>query len=147
MKSTTKENAMKSIQPAPLLKFAFLADAAVSAAAAALHLLLPRALADWLLLPNILLLGTGAFLAAYAALLLVFARSKSIWRALVQIVIAGNVAWALACLGLLSTAAVRPSAPGVAFLIVQIVAVLAFAALELAGLKRSEAAAVILAHA
>lgn len=132
---------MKSVQPAPLLKFAFLADAAVSGAVAALQLLLPRALADWLLLPNALLLGTGAFLAAYAALLLVFARSKSVWRALVHIVIAGNVGWAVACLGLLTASAVKPSALGVAFLLVQIVAVLAFAGLELAGLKRSEATA------
>ena len=132
---------MKSVQPAPFLKFAFIADAAVSGAVGVLQLLLPRALADWLLLPNALLLGTGVFLAAYAALLLVFARSKSLWRALVQFVIIGNVGWAIACLALLTSGAVAPSALGSAFLAVQVVAVLAFAGLEFAGLKRSEAAA------
>ena len=128
---------MNTIQPNKFLRGALLADAVVSGAVALLQLALTGLLVDLLRLPSPLLLGTGAFLVAYVALLLVLARSARVWTPLIWIVVMGNVAWALACIWLVSGAAVKPSALGVAFVGVQAVAVLIFAALEYKGVVES----------
>ena len=129
---------MKTITPSPLLKFAFGADAAVSGAVALLQLGLSTYLGSLLNMPGALLSGTGLFLAGYATLLLVLARSKAVWSALVQFIAIGNIGWALGCIGLMVAGIVQPGALGVAFLLVQAVTVLVFAALQLVGLKTSE---------
>lgn len=135
------ENDMKSIHPSPLLKFALVIDAVVTGAVAALQLLLPQFLADLLVLPRTLLLGTGAFLVAYTALLVILANSKSIWGAIIELVIVGNVGWAIGCVALLIAGVIAPSGLGIAFVAVQAVAVVVFAGLEFAGLKTSLPAA------
>lgn len=126
---------MKSIQASQLLKTALLADAAVSAAAAALQLAVPDGLAELLHLPRALLVETGAFLAVYVVLLVAMARAARLWSSLVWVVVLGNVGWALGCVGLAVSPV--PGALGVAFLLVQALAVLVFAALEYRGLKSS----------
>lgn len=128
---------MQTIQPNGFLRGALLADAAASSAAAMLQLALAAPLGELLRLPPSLLLGTGAFLVAYVALLIVLARSARVWPALIWAVVLGNVAWALACVGLVLSAQVHPSALGVAFLGVHVVAVLLFAWLEYRGLAES----------
>jgi hypothetical protein len=129
---------MRTVSPSPLLKTALAADAAVSGAAAVLQL----AAADWLvgtlMLPRPLLVETGAFLVAYTILLVVLARSARLPAAVVATIVLGNVAWAVACVALVAAGAFPLTGLGVAFLIVQALAVLVFAALEYAGLKRSE---------
>ena len=129
---------MYSIQPSPLLKFAFGADAAVSLAVALLQLFVPDDLSRLLLLPRMLLVESGIFLAAYALLLAVLARSRTLARALVLFLIVGNAGWAAGCalVGFLAA----PSGLGFAFLAVQASTVLLFAWLQLAGLKASSAA-------
>jgi hypothetical protein len=131
------ENDMKTIRPSPLLKFALVIDAVVTGAVAVLQLSLPQFLADLLVLPRMLLLGTGAFLVAYTVLLVILANSKSVWRAIIELVIVGNVGWAIGCVVLLIAGFVVPSGLGIAFVAVQAVAVLVFAGLEFAGLKSS----------
>jgi hypothetical protein len=128
---------MQTIQPNRFLRGALLADAAVSGAVAALQLALTGALAELLQLPHLLLIGTGAFLAAYVALLIALALSTRVWAPLIWLVVVGNVAWALGCVGLLVNAQVTPSALGNAFVVVQVAAVLVFAALEYKGMVES----------
>jgi hypothetical protein len=131
----TSETDMNLVRPAPLLKTALLADAGVSAAAALLQLAAAAPLAGLLKLPQPLLFESGLFLVAYVALLLVMARSARLAVPLVMLVVVGNVGWALACLALATLAA--PAALGVAYLVLQALAVLAFAALEYRGLAAS----------
>lgn len=129
---------MNLVHPSPLLKTALVADAVVSGGAAALQLAPGAALAGWLQLPNALLLETGLFLVAYVAMLAVLARSPRLPAALVLGVVAGNVAWAAGALGLAVWLA--PSVLGIAYLVMQAVAVLVFAMLEYRGLERSASA-------
>ncbi|WP_338771352.1 hypothetical protein [Massilia sp. METH4] len=128
---------MQTVQPSFLLKTILLIDAAASGAMAAAHLLFPGMLQATLALPGALLAGTGAFLVAYVALLVVLARSRTVWRPLVLFVIAGNVGWAAASLALPVTGIIAPNALGTAYVIVQALGVLAFAALQYRGLARS----------
>ena len=129
---------MRTVSPSPLLKTALVADAAVSGAVAVLQL----AAAEWLGnlsgLPRALLVETGIFLVAYAILLAALARSARLPSVSIGIIVLGNIAWAVACVALLAAGTFPLSGLGVAFVIVQIAAVLAFAALEYAGLGRSE---------
>ena len=126
---------MKTIHPAPLLKFALVADAIVSGAVAVLQVALPAQLSGMLALPRPLLQYTGEFLLAYTALLALRAASSSVPRALVLLLAAGNIGWAIGCAGVLVE--LSPSAPGIAFVVVQLAAVLVFAALQSAGVKAS----------
>lgn len=126
---------MASIQPAPLLKFAFAADAAVSGAVALLQLLFPDDLSRLLVLPRMLLVESGMFLVAYALMLAILARSRAIPRSLVLFIVVGNAGWAAGCALLLAWTG--PSALGIGFVLIQAVTVLLFAGLQLAGLKAS----------
>ncbi|MFP5390445.1 MAG: hypothetical protein ACLGI6_02720 [Gammaproteobacteria bacterium] len=128
---------MHTIQPSALLKFALVADAIVSGAVALLQLTLAGPLAQLLALPHPLLAYTGEFLLAYTLLLVLMARARRLPRALVLLPVVGNVGWAIGCAELLIGGAVQANGLGVAFVLVQAVAVLVFAALEYSGLKRS----------
>lgn len=129
---------MRTINPSSFLRTALLADAVVSGAVAILQIAVPSALRDALGLPPALVLGSGIFLVAYAALLVVLARSTRLPVAAVALVIAGNIAWAVACAALSLLPPLAPGALGIAYLLVQAVAVLVAAALVYAGLRRSE---------
>jgi hypothetical protein len=132
-----KEPAMKTVQPSRLLKSVFLFDAAASGAIATAHLLLPAVLHEALGLPRALLAGTGIFLALYVLLLVALANSRAVWHALALFVVAGNFGWAAASVVLLVTGAVSTTGLGTAYVLAQALGVLAFAALEYRGLKRS----------
>ena len=128
---------MKSVIPSKLLKLAPFADAAVSGAVAVLQLAAADALSRLLLLPHPLLVETGVFLVAYAALLVVLARSSKVWSGLIGLIVIGNVAWAAGCVVLLVSGIASPTLLGIAFVAVQAIAVLLFAALEMKGLMAS----------
>jgi len=127
-----------SIVPSRTLVTALRADAAVSGAAALLQLLASGSVAAITGLGAPLLLGSGAFLVAYVALLLVLAAARSVWRPLLWLVIGGNTAWAMGCLVLAETMALPWL--GIAYLVAQAAAVLALAAWQALGLRRSAAA-------
>lgn len=129
---------MRTVLPSPLLRGAFLLDAGISAGAGVLQLL--SGAAAWLGLPAPLLTETGLFLLVYAAALVLLARSRVLWALLVQGVVIGNGVWALACVAVLPSGWLAPSALGTGWLLLQAVAVLVFAAAQALGLARSAAA-------
>jgi hypothetical protein len=122
-----------------LLQRALAADAIVSAATAALMIAGAGWLAEFLSLPADLLRLAGLLLLPYIACVAYTLKRPS--RAGVFAIIGINVAWAAACVLLLASGWVAPNAFGVAFVIVQAVAVLLFAELQYIGLKRPVAAA------
>ena len=113
-------------------------DAASCAATGALHLLAGPALASLFGLPPGLLAATGWVLLAVAAYAAWCARSLR--RPAVWLLVAGNLAWVVGCVELLLTGAAATAA-GVAWLVVQAVAVAALAELEFIGLRRARPAA------
>jgi hypothetical protein len=128
------------INPSLFLRRAILADAIFSGISALLLAFGASALAPLLDLPEALLRETGLFLIAYAALVGWLGTRASMPRALVAIVIAGNAAWTLASVALLFSGAVTPNLLGEAFVVMQAIAVGAFAELQYIGLRRSGAA-------
>lgn len=131
---------MNTIFPSRFLKLALIADALVSGAVAALQLVAAAWLSELLNLPKPLLIDTGVFLVGYTILLVLLARSTTVWSLIIGVVIIGNIGWAIACIELLASGSVSPNVLGVAFVIVQAVAVLVFAAMEYSGLRASKPA-------
>lgn len=128
---------MKAVIPSPILRWALVVDAAASASIAALQLAAPDLLVRLLALPRPLLVETALFLVAYVTLLLVLAGSRRVWAALVAAVVAGNVAWAALSLLLPVAGFIAPNGWGLAYVVGQALAVLAFAAVQSVGLRRS----------
>ena len=116
----------RSLELRPIL----LADAVVTGATALLMLAGASPLADLLDLPTALLAGAGAVLAPYVAFLLWLARREEPPRGAVLAVIGANIAWAVGCIAMLFSGQVEPNALGVAFVLIQAVAVLVFADLQ-----------------
>lgn len=129
------------IHPSLLLRRALQADALVSGAMALLLVTAASALAPVLALPQALLLETGLFLIAYAVFVGWLGSRAVLQRPLVLMVIIGNALWTLASVALLLSSAVAPNNLGVAFVVMQAVAVGVFAELQYMGLRRSSAAA------
>lgn len=113
------------------------ADAASCFASGALQLAALDALPRLFGLPQLLLLDTGVFLVAYA-LLAAWAASRPVPpRGWVALFAAGNLAWAAGC-GL-AVALLQPTALGVAWIVMQAIAVLVLADLQWMGLRRGGA--------
>jgi len=125
------------INPSLFLRRAILADAIFSGISALLLTFGGGALAPLLNLPEALLRETGLFLIAYATLVGWLGTRSSMPKVLVAIVIAGNAAWTLASVALLFSGAVTPNLLGEAFVVMQAIAVGAFAELQYVGLRRS----------
>lgn len=126
--------------PSSTLRTALWTDAAVSGAAGALQLAGGDALAAQFGLPPALSLGTGAFLIGYAAMLVAMARAPRLHAGLLALVVLGNLGWALGCLALPMAGLVDPAALGLAWLLLQALAVVGFAAWEAAGWRASPTA-------
>jgi hypothetical protein len=131
---------MTHVHPSRLLRAALVIDAAASGTLGLLQTVASGYTGALFGLPAALVLGTGVFMLAYAATLVVMARSGSLPRSAALVVIVGNSGWALGCVVL---AAVHPQLTvlGVGYLLLQAVAVAAFAGLQAAGLARSNGAA------
>lgn len=95
----------------------------------------------WLALPKPLLLAAGAFCLAWAVVVGLAARSPAPSRAGLRAIIALNLLWVVDSVVLLVTGWVTPSELGLAFVLAQAAAVLAFVGLQTAGLGRSVPAA------
>ena len=126
--------------PSPTLRRALWTDAAVSGAAGALQLAGGNALAAAFGLPAPLSLFSGAFLLGYAAMLVAMARASRLHAALVALVVVGNLGWALGCIGLPWAGVLDPTPLGWAWLLLQALAVVVFAAWEGAGWRTSRPA-------
>ena len=125
------------IRPSLFLRRALLADAAVSGAMALLLTLSAGMLTSLLNLPEALLRESGLFLIAYAAFVGLLGSRAAMQKPLVLLVIVGNAAWTLASIALLLSGAVSPNLLGIAFVVMQAIAVGVFAELQLIGLRKS----------
>jgi hypothetical protein len=125
------------INPSMFLRRSILADAIFSGISALLLTFGGGALAPLLNLPEALLRETGLFLIPYATLVGWLGTRSSMPKVLVAIVIAGNAAWTLASVALLFSGAVTPNLLGDAFVVMQAIAVGAFAELQYVGLRGS----------
>lgn len=123
------------------LRRALLADAVVSGAAGLLMAGGAGPLQELLHVPAQLLLVAGLILIPYALELVLLTRRSLLSTPLVWAVIATNVAWALGSALILLTGIVHPNALGYAFLLVQAIAVAAFAEIQYVGLRKATAAA------
>lgn len=126
---------MRTLIPSPLLRQALLLDAAGSAPMMLLHLLATGPLSAATQLPPALLQASGVAMLGWVALLLGLRSAPRPPRAALLGVVWGNRLWALGALACGWTLA--PPAAGWALLAVHALAVLAFAALQAAGLRRS----------
>ncbi len=128
------------IHPSLFLRRALLADAVVSGAMALLLTFGAGILTSLLNLPEALLLESGLFLIAYAAFVGLLGSRAAMPKALVLLVIVGNALWTLASVALLMSGAVSPNLLGMAFVVMQAVAVGMFAELQFIGLRKSATA-------
>lgn len=119
----------------PALREVVLADAGVCVATGFLSLGTASWLSSTLDLPAALLAGSGAILLAYGTGLLMLGTRRPIPRAGVYGAIGVNLAWAVACVVLLFSAWIDPNGLGIAFILVNLVAVLVVADLELMGVR------------
>ena len=122
---------------AGLLRFSLQLDAAVTAVNAAAYLAGFWLLDEWLGLPAALLIGAGAFLLVFAAFVGRLAAQAQPARPAVLGVIAVNVVWVADSVLLLALDAFTPTLAGQVVIALQASGVLALAALQAAGLRRS----------
>lgn len=124
---------MKSLSIRAVMTF----DAAITGATGLLMLIAAVPLGDLLDLPTALLAVAGAVLIPYVAFLYWLATRDEPSRPGVLTVIALNIAWAIGCVALLVSGQVAPNALGTAFVLIQAVAVLVFADLQVLALRGS----------
>ncbi|MFI7416365.1 hypothetical protein [Nonomuraea sp. NPDC049684] len=120
-----------------LLRFALRQDAIGSGANGLLFLAVAAISGSMFGLPAALLVPAGVFLVAYAASLLRLAARPVVSRAAVIAVMAVNVAWVAASAETLIAGWFPLTGLGVAYVIVQAVAVAGFTGLQFAGLRRA----------
>ncbi len=127
---------MTHVHPSRLLRAALVIDAAASGTLGSVQAAASSWAASLLGLPAGLVLATGLFMLAYAAALVALARSTTVPGIAARVVIIGNVGWALGCVALAAFSA-QVTSVGWGYLLLQALAVAAFAALQGAGLARS----------
>jgi hypothetical protein len=123
-----------------LLRWALVADAAVSGLAGLLMIIGAGYLGTLLGVPDPLLRIVGVCLLLYAAVLAYLASRESLPRAAVWGVIGCNVFWTLDSFLLLLSGWINPTALGQVLIAVQAVAVAIFAGIQYLGLQRSTGA-------
>jgi hypothetical protein len=110
-------------------------DALSCVACGLLQLVFPVQMAELLRLPGPLLAYTGEFLLAYAALVIFISTRQPIPRMFVGLMVAGNLGWAAACVLLLISGTVQPTALGMAYVLLQALTVAVLAELQYFGLR------------
>ncbi|MET0351005.1 MAG: hypothetical protein ABW067_14535 [Rhizobacter sp.] len=118
------------------LRKVLFADAAISAACGALMAFGGSPLQGLLGLPAAMLAPAGLSLFVYAAFVAWLARRPVVPRAGVWAAVVINLVWAVDCLAVAFGPWFAPTGLGQAFLVVQVVTVVAFAELQVMGLKR-----------
>jgi hypothetical protein len=120
-----------------MLRMALMGDAAMSAVASLLMIGGAGILSEFLELPQTLLSYAGLVIIPYVILLGILAKRAALPSAMVWAVISVNILWSLASALLLVAGWVLPNAYGYAFVIVQAVAVLAFAEFQYFALRQA----------
>ena len=134
--STAAANAAPSHTRPDLLRIALRLDAVVTGVNGAAYLLAASLLDDLLGLPAGLLRSGGAFLLLFAATVWLVGARPAISTPAVRAVVALNALWSVGSVVGVVVGAGSPSTIGAVWLVVQAVVVAAFAALQLAGLRR-----------
>jgi hypothetical protein len=130
---------MTTLQPAPLLRFAFRLDGVISALAGLATTFGLGAAASALGMPTPVALGLGLFMSGYGTAMLWLGGRVGLARALVLGIAGGNALWVAASLALLASDWIRPTDNGVAIIVAQAAAVAVFSLLQFAGYARSRA--------
>ncbi len=124
------------IPSSTLLRAALLGDAAASGGMGLLLTAAAHPMASLLALPEPLLRGAGLVLLPYAGLVAWLGFQPRLPRWMVRGVVGINLLWALDSLLLLLLSLAAPNGLGAAFVLLQGTAVLGFALLQWAGLRR-----------
>lgn len=126
---------------ATFLRRSLIADAAISGATGLLMLFGADVLSGILRVPSELLRYAGASLIPFVGLLFYLITRPTLPRMGVWTVIALNVAWVAGSALVLFSSNVDPNRLGVAFVVLQAVAVAVFAEMQYVGLRKATAAA------
>ncbi len=121
----------------PRLRTALKLDAVVTGANGAAYVAAAGPLSDVLGIPGTPLRLVGVFLLAFSAAVALTARPARLHDGAVVAVIAANVLWVVDSLAVLAAGAWEPTAAGSAWIGLQAMTVAAFAALQIAGRRRS----------
>jgi hypothetical protein len=121
-----------------LLRTALTLDAGVTALNGVAYLALAGPLHDLLGLSEPLLRGAGAFLLVYALAVAVLAAKPHPARGAVLAVVAANAIWAVDSVVAVLAGWGEPTTAGTVWMLLQAIVVAGFAALQLAGLERTE---------
>lgn len=129
-----------TFHPSPFLRYALMADAAVSGFTGLLMAVGAGSLSTMFGLPFALLLGAGLMLLPFAAFAAWIGRREVIAACFVWAVIALNLVWAADSILLLISGWVTPTGLGYGFVVFQALVVLAFAEAQFIGLRRMDRA-------
>ena len=127
-----------SVPVSTFLRRALAIDAIASAGTALLSIVAGAPLSRLLEVPETLLRGAGFALIPFGAFVLWTATREHAPRAAIGTIIGLNAAWVAASLWLVFGSAISPNAFGIAFIVVQAIAVALFAEFQYMGLKRAE---------
>lgn len=119
-----------------LLRVALQLDAVVTGANGAAYLVAAGPLGDLLGLPAELLRGAGAFLLVFAAGVWLASRPETPGRDVVWAIVAVNALWEAGSLVMAIAGWESPTTAGTVWIVLQAMVVGAFAALQIAGLRR-----------
>lgn len=119
------------------LRRVLIADAVISGTTGVLMLAAAGPLSRILEVPSSLLTSAGVSLLPFMAFLIWLCTRASVPRSAVWIVIALNLGWVLGSIALLFADRVDPNRLGIAFILVQAIAVAGFAEMQYVGLRRS----------
>ncbi len=133
------------ISSSTLLRAALLGDAIASGGMGVLLTAAAHPMASLLALPEPLLRGAGLVLLPYAGLVAWLGFQPRLPRWMVRGVIGTNLLWTLDSMLLLALDLATPNGLGAAFVLLQGVAVLGFALLQWAGLRRNAVLGVVAA--
>lgn len=128
-----------SFATSSFLRRALAADAVLSGATGAVMIVAADVVAGLLDIPTALLRYAGVGLIPFVVYVFYLSRRASLTAASVWLVIALNVAWVIASGVLLLSGQIHPNAFGYAFVIVQGIAVAAFAEMQYVGLRGNPA--------
>jgi hypothetical protein len=119
------------------LQRVLIADAVISGTSGVLLLVAAGPLSRILGVPASLLSSAGVSLLPFVAFLIWLCTRTNVPRSAVWIVIALNLAWVVGSIALLFADRLDPNRLGIAFILVQAIAVAGFAEMQYVGLRRS----------
>ena len=122
---------------ATFLRRVLVADAVISGTTGLLLLFGADAVGRMLNVPAELLRSAGVSLVPFTAFVIWLATRERLPRIPVWTVIALNLVWVIASIALLFVDRINPNALGIAFIVVQAIAVAGFAEMQYVGLRRA----------